>query len=1285
MATEKDINRHVTALIVVIDVYPQMIREMIVNNSPPKFVLMQIQNDEVFMNNITSQQKVMILKLDTEGYNALDLSCLYKVIRNRTLLPKPKQGWGQKPKAEDQSEADDVERMKKHRNDILHRPQGGLSESERNIFFQQSIEIATRVDRRIGSPKNGFESRIKEIKSDIARIVSPEKYLALIENLAECRDKLREKERPCVILYYANSIAKKIGNQHDQDIKKKDVTVALIKPDVVEAGKVDQMLEDIREAGIEILQHAERMLTEDEIRHKVYGYLENQVFFEDMVQFMTRSPSFVLALTRGKTGKNIIENFRDLIGPTDVEEAKTLKPDSLRAKYGHTSFRNAVHGSSSLETAKRDLQLFFPDFVAPDVEDKAAKLQTTLALVRPKAVVPYKDIILAKIRDSGFKVAMQKEIQMSTEMVEEFYKGHKGQDYYDHLIENMSSGPVLALGLIRENAIEGWRNMLGPKEVSIAQEKAPESLRAQFAVDDAINSLHGSDSEETAKKELQLLFPTEQTVAVIKPDAIRNKDEIVARIHEAGFRIAITTTTKLPEEVAKKFYVNCENKDYYIDLIEHMISGEACFIGMCREGAVEGWRSMIGPSDPTKAKKDSPDSIRATYGESILKNAVHGSSDPEHAKRSIKTIFGDRSSSCTIFLRDLDFDDEAVMQIKKKTLGNICTEDIKLIGIEQGSLILHVRIPDWCFMTTEILHERIHTFLHQFFLVASIPFMHGHIFTVVLAESDDLVSDNELTKAEDLDYLRENTLPILKLNVNIQDSVFQDEFVMHREVNRFFFRMYNAIDAHNIPVNGSAKEVLMLAANENGENFASNSATILNSQLRTEEQEASKMMTKEPVVNKIMTKEPVVSKMMTEEPVVSKMITEEPVVSKMMAEESMVSKMMARDLVISEERTEEPVVNKMVAEDLVLSEGRTKEPVVNKMVDEEQVCIEMMDKEPVVSKMMTERPVITERMTKEPEFREGNTEEPVVSKMMAVEPVLSVRVTEKPDVNERMTKELGVSERITQEPVVGKKMTAETVLSECFAEESVVSERMTEEPEVIETFVRMAQKAIEPVADLKMAQEPIVGEMESNYFRISKLFESAPRAVRIKFDDTFPPEILKETLHKNITILTNLKDNKSFSQIQWDSMFPRTGDPTSESFDIPLMIHLFRNLDKMVITNQFPPNTDVSVGADLSRIRRYRKDVPNSKDIVFTNAKFTAYWDEIEAAVIRLSGGILKEECDNLKTMAYNVAKRQTDRNNAQAAKRLAQIEDINDDVDRIEKIDHKQNSDDKKGLYNNL
>ncbi|XP_076088098.1 thioredoxin domain-containing protein 6-like isoform X24 [Mytilus galloprovincialis] len=428
------------------------------------------------------------------------------------------------------------------------------------------------------------------------------------------------------------------GVQSQEGVK--EVTVALIKPDAVEAGKVDQILEDIKAAGIEILKHEERKLTEDEVR-QFYSHLQDQDFFEDLVKFMTSGPSHVLALTKGKTGENIIDEFRDLIGPTDVEEAKTQKPESLRAKHGQQTFMNALHGSSSADMATRELAFFFPDFVAPHVDGKAPKLQRTLALVRPEAFRLHKDEIISKIRESGFKVAMQKEMQLTKEMAEEFYKEHTGQEYFDQLVTNMSSGPVLALGLAREDAIEGWRSMLGPKEVDKAKEEAPESLRAKFAVDDAINSLHGSDSEDTAKKELDFFFPMEQTVAVIKPDAEGTKDEIIDRIHEAGFKIAARKETKLTKEIAEEFYADHKDKDYYNDLVEHMTSGPTYLMVLSREGAVDGWRSLIGPTDPTQAKEVSPDSIRATYGKSILENAVHGSSDPEHAKKTIKTIFGD--------------------------------------------------------------------------------------------------------------------------------------------------------------------------------------------------------------------------------------------------------------------------------------------------------------------------------------------------------------------------------------------------------------------------------------------------------------------------------------------------------------------------------------------------------------------------------------------------------------------------------------------------------------------
>lgn len=83
-------------------------------------------------------------------------------------------------------------------------------------------------------------------------------------------------------------------------------------------------------------------------------------------------------------------------------------------------------------------------------------------------------------------------------------------------------------------------------------------------------------------------------------------------------------------------------------------------------------------------------------------------------------------------------------------------------------------------------------------------------------------------------------------------------------------------------------------------------------------------------------------------------------------------------------------------------------------------------------------------------------------------------------------------------------------------------------------------------------------------------------------------------------------------------MFPIPGDPVSHSFDTTLMICLLVNLKGINITNHLPHPTDYSVGADLSRIDIYRRDIANSNDETCDKDTFGAYWNEIEAVRITI-------------------------------------------------------------------
>uniref|UniRef100_A0A8C4S2Q4 NME/NM23 family member 9 n=1 Tax=Erpetoichthys calabaricus TaxID=27687 RepID=A0A8C4S2Q4_ERPCA len=354
----------------------------------------------------------------------------------------------------------------------------------------------------------------------------------------------------------------------------KSFTLAIIKPDVVAHGKVNEIIMKIQEAGFEILAHEERTLTEDEALD-FYQHKSAEPYFEELVQFMSSGPSYILIISQPESSDDVIPAWREFIGPKDIDVAKREKPESLRAQYGTETFFNAVHGSDDQDQASRELAFFFPNFKMAKKSNEEVTdvpVERTLALIRPDILKERKEEILEKIREEGFSIAMQKQVMLTEHQVREFYRDHVNEDYFPALLQSMMSGPVLAVALVKKGAVDHWKRLLGPKSIDQAREAAPESLRAQFAVDRTpINQLHGSATSEEAAKELNFFFPQEQTLAVIKPDAMeKHKDDIIESVKNQGFLITQMKETVLSREMAEEFYKEHKGKPFFEQLVDYM-------------------------------------------------------------------------------------------------------------------------------------------------------------------------------------------------------------------------------------------------------------------------------------------------------------------------------------------------------------------------------------------------------------------------------------------------------------------------------------------------------------------------------------------------------------------------------------------------------------------------------------------------------------------------------------------------------------------------------------------
>ncbi len=131
-------------------------------------------------------------------------------------------------------------------------------------------------------------------------------------------------------------------------------------------------------------------------------------------------------------------------------------------------------------------------------------MERTFSMIKPDATAQNATgAINAMIEEKGFRIIAQKRIQMTPQEAGRFYAEHKGKPFYDGLVEMMSSGPIVVQVLEGENVISAYRALMGATDPAKADAG---TIRARFGSQLPKNAVHGSDSAESAAREMAFFF-----------------------------------------------------------------------------------------------------------------------------------------------------------------------------------------------------------------------------------------------------------------------------------------------------------------------------------------------------------------------------------------------------------------------------------------------------------------------------------------------------------------------------------------------------------------------------------------------------------------------------------------------------------------------------------------------------------------------------------------------------------------------------------------------------------
>lgn len=138
-------------------------------------------------------------------------------------------------------------------------------------------------------------------------------------------------------------------------------------------------------------------------------------------------------------------------------------------------------------------------------------IQQTLSIIKPDATQRHLvGEILAQIEQSGLHIHALKMVHLTREQAEGFYAEHQGKEFFERLVEFMISAPIVVAVLQGEEAIQRYRRLMGATD---PEKREKGTLRDRFALNYTHNSVHGSDCEASAKREIAYFFSLNEIVA----------------------------------------------------------------------------------------------------------------------------------------------------------------------------------------------------------------------------------------------------------------------------------------------------------------------------------------------------------------------------------------------------------------------------------------------------------------------------------------------------------------------------------------------------------------------------------------------------------------------------------------------------------------------------------------------------------------------------------------------------------------------------------------------------